>query len=159
MIGLYSRKPRICLIKYCIEKEKRCCHLNYECGATMVSLITTIVAMVPMVAVLSLSVSIYKWEQLHIEAESLAQEYIFTCRKTVYEKTLITDYDNNNSIPKQQTKEMTKMLSACDKNMLYYKWRCELDSSKFFCSNSALDGYLTLRGIENTERPTVFTKA
>jgi hypothetical protein len=77
---------------------------------------------------------------------------------TVYEKTLITD-DNNNSIPKQQTKEMTKMLSACDKNMLYYKWRCELDSSKFFCSNSALDGYLILRGIENTERPTVFTKA
>ena len=83
------------MIKYCIEKEKRCCHLNYECGATMVSLITTIVAMVPMVAVLSLSVSIYKWEQLHIEAESLAQEYIFTCRKTVYEMTLIAD-DNNN---------------------------------------------------------------
>ena len=153
MIGLYSRKPRICLIKYCIEKEKRYCHLNYECGATMVSLITTIVAMVPVVAVLSLSVSIYKWEQLHIEAESLAQEYIFTCRKTVYEKTLITD--DNNSIPKQQT----KMLSACDKNMLYYKWRCQLDSSKSFCSNSALDGYLILRGIENTERPTVFTKA
>lgn len=114
--------------------------------------------MVPVVAVLSLSVSIYKWEQLHIEAESLAQEYIFTCRKTVYEKTLITD-DNNNNIPKQQTKEMTKMLSACDKNMLYYKWRCQLDSSKSFCSNSALDGYLILRGIENTERPTVFTKA
>lgn len=40
-----------------------------------------------------------------------------------------------------------------------YKWRCELDSSKFFCSNSALDGYLILRGIENTERPAVFTKA
>ena len=119
----------------------------------MVSLITTIVAMVPVVAVLSLSVSIYKWEQLHIEAENLAQEYIFTCRKTVYEKTLITD--DNNSIPKQQT----KMLSACDKNMLYYKWRCQLDSSKSFCSNSALDGYLILRGIENTERPTVFTKA
>jgi hypothetical protein len=158
MIRLYSRKTRKYLIKYCIEKEKRCCHLNYKCGATMVSLITTIVAMVPVVAVLSLSVSIYKWEQLHIEAESLAQEYIFTCRKTVYEKTLITD-DNNNSIPKQQTKEMTKMLSACDKNMLYYKWRCQLDSSKSFCSNSALDGYLILRGIENTERPTVFTKA
>lgn len=157
MIRLYSRKPRKCLIKYCIEKEKRCCHLNYERGATMVSLITTIVAMVPVVAVLSLSVSIYKWEQLHIEAESLAQEYIFTCRKTVYERTLITD--DNNSIPKQQIKEMTKMLSACDKNMLYYKWRCQLDSSKSFCSNSALDGYLILRGIENTERPTVFTKA
>jgi hypothetical protein len=158
MIRLYSRKPRKCLIKYYIEKEKRSCHLNYECGATMVSLITTIVAMVPVVALLSLSVSIYKWEQLHIEAESLAQEYIFTCRKTVYEKTLITD-DNNNSIPKQQTKEMTRMLSVCDKNMLYYKWRCQLDSSKSFCSNSALDGYLILRGIENTERPTVFTKA
>ena len=157
MIRLYSRKPRKCLIKYCIEKEKRYCHLNYECGATMVSLITTIVAMVPVVAVLSLSVSIYKWEQLHIEAESLAQEYIFTCRKIVYERTLITD--DNNSIPKQQIKEMTKMLSACDKNMLYYKWRCQLDSSKSFCSNSALDGYLILRGIENTERPTVFTKA
>ena len=158
MIRLYSRKPRKCLIKYCIEKEKRCCPLNYKCGATMVSLITTVVTMVPVVAVLSLSVSIYKWEQLHIEAESLAQEYIFTCRKTAYEKSLITD-DNNNSIPKQQTKEMTKMLSACDKNMLYYKWRCQLDSSKSFCSNSALDGYLILRGIENTERPTVFTKA
>ena len=157
MIRLYSRKPRKCLIKYCIEKDKRCCHLNYECGATMVSLITTIVTMVPVVAVLSLSVSIYKWEQLHIEAESLAQEYIFTCRKIVYERTLITD--DNNSIPKQQIKEMTKMLSACDKNMLYYKWRCQLDSSKSFCSNSALDGYLILRGIENTERPTVFTKA
>ena len=142
------------MIKYCIEKEKRCCHLNYECGATMVSLITTIVAIVPMVAVLSLSVSIYKWEQLHLEAESLAQEYIFTCRKTVYEKTPIAE-DNNNRIPKEQTKEMT----TCDKNMLYYKWRCELDSSKFFCSNSALDGYLILRGIENVERPTVFTKA
>jgi hypothetical protein len=154
MIRSYSRRPRKCLIKYCIEKEKRCCHLNYECGATMVSLITTIVAIVPMVAVLSLSVSIYKWEQLHLEAESLAQEYIFTCRKTVYEKTPIAE-DNNNRIPKEQTKEMT----TCDKNMLYYKWRCELDSSKFFCSNSALDGYLILRGIENVERPTVFTKA
>jgi hypothetical protein len=123
----------------------------------MVSLITTIVAIVPMIAVLSLSVSVYKWEQLHIEAESLAQEYIFTCRKTAHEKTLIAD--EYNSIPKQQTKEMTKMLSACDKNMLYYKWRCQLDSSKSFCSNSALDGYLILRGIENAERPTVFTKA
>ena len=154
MIGLYSRKPRICLIKYCIEKEKRYYLLSYDYGTTMVSLITTIVVMVPMVAVLSLSVSIYKWEQLHIEAESLAQEYIFTCRKTAYGETYIAD---NSGISKDQIKKITNVLSSCDKNMLYYKWRCELDSSKSFCSNSALDGYLILRGIENTETPTVFT--
>ena len=156
MISLYPIWPRICLIKYCIEKEKRYYLLSYDYRAKMVSLITTIVAMVPMVAMLSLSASMYKWEQLHLQAESLAQEYIFTCRKTAYGETHIGD---NNGIPKEQIKKMTKALSGCDKNMLYYKWRCELDSSKFFCSNSALDGYLILRGIENTERLAVFTKA
>jgi hypothetical protein len=134
-------------------------------GATMVSLVTTIVTMIPIVAILSLSVSIYKWEQLHIEAESLAQEYIFTCRLTLYQMTLTADDGNNNNnnnedrISKDQTNKMTKLLSVCDKNMLYFKWRCELDSSKSFCSNSALDGYLILRGIENIERPATFTKA
>ena len=147
------------MIKYFIEKEKRDGHISYEGGATMVSLITTIATMVPMVAMLSLSVSIYKWEQLHTEAESLAQEYIFICRKAVYEMTLVASDNDNNGTPNDQIKKMTKLLSACDKNMLYYKWRCELDSSKFFCSNSALDGYLILRGIENTERPATFTKA
>ena len=53
---------------------------------------------------------------------------------------------------------MTKVLSSCDDRMLYYKGRCELDSSKVFCSNSALEGYLILRGIENAERPIGFTR-
>jgi len=59
--------PRICLIKYRIEKEKRRYHLSYGCAATVMSLITRIVAMVPTVAMLSLSASMYKWEQLHPE--------------------------------------------------------------------------------------------
>src|SRR5918996_2262363 len=84
MISFYPIWPRICLIKYCIEKEKRYYLLSYDYGATMVSLITTIVAMVPMVAILSLSASMYKWEQLHLEAESLAEDYIFTCRKAAH---------------------------------------------------------------------------
>jgi hypothetical protein len=44
----------------------------------MVSLIMTIVVMVPMATMLSLSVSMYKWEQQHLEAESIAEGYIYT---------------------------------------------------------------------------------
>ena len=52
----------------------------------MVSLIMTIVAMVPMVAMLSLSVSMYKWEQQHLEAENIAEDYIYTCRESSIRK-------------------------------------------------------------------------
>lgn len=121
----------------------------------MTSLIMVIIAIVPLAAMVSLSASMYKWEQLHLDAEGLAEEYIFTCRKAAYGETHLGD---NNEIPKDQMKKMTKVLSGCDKNMLYYKWRCDLDSTTFFCSNSTLDGYLILRGIENAERPAVFTK-
>jgi hypothetical protein len=54
--------------------------------------------------------------------------------------------------------KMVNMLAGCDDNMLYYKGRCELQPTKVFCSNSALDGYLILRGIENAERPVGFTQ-
>ena len=50
----------------------------------MVSLIMTIIAMVPMVAMLSLSVSMLEWEQQHLEAENLAEEYISTCSEGVW---------------------------------------------------------------------------
>ena len=121
----------------------------------MTSLMMVIIAIVPMVAILSLSASIYRWEQLHLEAESLAEDYIFTCRKVAH------TYIHNsglNETPNDQINEMAKLLSNCDRDMLYYKGRCELESSKFFCSNTALDGYLILRGIENAERPVGSTK-
>jgi hypothetical protein len=121
----------------------------------MVSLIMTIIAMVPMVAMLSLSVSMYKWEQQHLEAENLAEEYIYTCREAAYGEIHLS---NINKIPRDQLSNMAKVLSSCDDHMLYYKGRCELDSSKRFCSNSALEGYLILRGIENAERPAGFIK-
>ena len=121
----------------------------------MVSLTMTIVAMVPMVAMLSLSVSMYKWEQQHMEAERIAEEYIYTCREAAY---AITHLNSINEIPKDPIGKMTKVLSSCDDRMLYYKGRCELNSSKVFCSNSALEGYLILRGIENAERPAGFTR-
>ena len=60
--------------------------------------------------------------------------------------------------PKDPIGKMTKVLSSCDDRMLYYKGRCELDSSKVFCSNSALEGYLILRGTENAERPAGYTR-
>jgi hypothetical protein len=110
----------------------------------LVSLIMTIVAMVPIVTMLSLSISLYKWEQQHIEAENFADEYIYACRKTAYAQT---HHNNINEVPKDR---MGKM-AICDDRMLYYKGRCELDSSRFFCSNSAIKGYLILRGIENVE--------
>ena len=155
MISLYQTRPRTYLIKYCIEKKKRCCLLSYDCGATMASLIMTIIAMVPMVAMLSLSVSMYKWEQQHLEAESIAEEYIYTCREAAYEET---HRNSINEIPREQIGKMPKVLSRCDDHLLYYKGRCELNSSKFFCSNSALEGYLILRGLENAERPAGFTR-
>ena len=49
--------------------------------------------------------------------------------------------------------KMVNVLASCDDDMLYYKGRCELQPTKVFCYNSALDGYLILRGIENAERP------
>lgn len=103
-----------------------------------------------MVAMLSLSVSMYKWEQQHLEAENLAEEYIYTCREAVYGEIHLS--------PRDQLSKMAKVLSSCDDHMLYYKGRCESDSSKLFCSNSALEGYLILRGIENAERPAGFIK-
>lgn len=121
----------------------------------MTSLIMAIAAIIPMIAVVSVSASMYKWEQQHLEAENLAEEYIYTCRKAAYREIYLS---NINEIPIDQINRMGKVLQSCDDNMLYYKGRCELDSSKFFCSNSALDGYLILRGIENTERPVGFTK-
>ena len=110
----------------------------------------TIVAMVRMVAMLSLSVSMYKWEQQHLETEAIAEDYIYTRREAAYAKTHLNSI---NELSKHQIGKMTMVLSSCDDRMLNYKGRCELDYSKVFCSNSALEGYLILRGVENPERP------
>jgi hypothetical protein len=50
----------------------------------MVSLTITISAIVPMIAMVSLSAYMYKWEQQHLAAENLAKNYIYTWRKAVY---------------------------------------------------------------------------
>ena len=114
-----------------------------------------ILVIAPIAALVSLSASMYKWEQQHLEAENLAEEYIYTCREAAYGEI---HPSNINKIPRDQLSNMAKVLSSCDDHMLYYKGRCELDSSKLFCSNSALKGYLILRGIENAERPAGFIK-
>ena len=119
----------------------------------MSSPLMAILAIAPIAALVSLSASMYKWEQHHLEAERLAGDYIFTCRAT-YREILV-----NHHISKDQMEKMVNVLAGCDHNMLYYKGRCELRLTKVFCSNSALDGYLMLRGIENTERPVGFTKS
>ena len=121
----------------------------------MSSPLVAILAIAPIAALVSLSASIYKWEQQHLEAESIAEEYIYTCREAAYGEIHLS---NINKIPRDQLSKMTKVLSSCDDHMLYYKGRCELDSSKLFCSDSALEGYLILRGIENAERPAGFTR-
>jgi hypothetical protein len=121
----------------------------------MSSPLVAILAIAPIAALVSLSASIYKWEQQHLEAESIAEEYIYTCREAAYGEIHLSDI---NKIPRDQISKMAKVLSSCDDHMLYYKGRCELDSSKLFCSNSALEGYLILRGIENAERPAGFTR-
>ena len=36
----------------------------------------TVVGIAPMALILSLSAFMYKWEQQHLEAESIAEEYI-----------------------------------------------------------------------------------
>jgi hypothetical protein len=120
----------------------------------MSSPLITILAIAPIAALVSLSASMYKWEQQHLEAESIAEEYIYTCRGAAYGEIHLS---NINKIPSDQLSKMAKVLSSCDDHMLYYKGRCELDSSKLFCSDSALEGYLILRGIENAERPIGFT--
>jgi hypothetical protein len=120
----------------------------------MSSPLMAILAIAPIAALVSLSASMYKWEQQHLEAESIAEEYIYTCRGAAYGEIHIS---NINKIPRDQLSKMAKVLSSCDDHMLYYKGRCELDSSKLFCSDSALEGYLILRGIENAERPIGFT--
>jgi len=120
----------------------------------VVSLVTTVVGIAPMALVLSLSAFIYKWEQQDLEAESVAEEYIYTCRNAAYKEIHATD----NQIPRNQMNKLTNILSGCDENMLYYKGRCELNPTKILCSGSTLDGYLLLRGIESVERPVGFTK-
>jgi hypothetical protein len=120
----------------------------------MSSPLMAILVIAPIAALVSLSASMYKWEQQHLEAENLAEEYIYTCRKATYGEIHLS---NINKIPRDQLSKMAKVLSSCDDHMLYYKGRCELDSPKLFCSNSALEGYLILRGIENAERPIGFT--
>ena len=47
----------------------------------MSSPLMAILAIAPIAALISLSVSMYKWEQQHMEAESIAEEYIYTCRE------------------------------------------------------------------------------
>ena len=121
----------------------------------MSSPLMAILVIAPIAALVSLSASMYKWEQQHLEAENLAEEYIYTCRKATYGEIHLS---NINKIPRDQLSKMAKVLSSCDDHMLYYKGRCELDSPKLFCSNSALEGYLILRGIENAERPAGFVK-
>ena len=121
----------------------------------MSSPLMAILAIAPIAALVSLSASMYKWEQQHLEAESIAEEYIYTCREAAYGEIHLS---NINKIPRDQLSKMAKVLSSCDDHMLYYKGRCELDSSKLFCSDSALEGYLILRGIENAERPAGFTR-
>ena len=37
-----------------------------------------ILAIAPIAALVSLSASMYKWDQQHLEAESIAEEYIYT---------------------------------------------------------------------------------
>jgi hypothetical protein len=120
----------------------------------VVSLVITVVGIAPLALVLSLSIFMYKWEQQDLEAENIAEEYIYTCRNAAYKETHTAD----DQIPKNQMSKLANTLSGCDENMLYYKGRCELDPAKIFCSNSMLDGYLMLRGIENVERPIGFTK-
>jgi hypothetical protein len=119
----------------------------------MSSPLMAILAIAPIAALISLSASMYKWEQQHLQAESLAGDYIFTCREAAYREILV-----NQDIPKDQMEKIVDVLAGCDDNMLYYKGRCELQPTKDFCSNSSLDGYLILRGIENAERPAGFTK-
>ena len=121
----------------------------------MSSPLMAILVIAPIAALVSLSASMYKWEQQHLEAENLAEEYIYTCREATYGEI---HPSNINKIPRDQLSNMAKVLSSCDDHMLYYKGRCELDSSKRFCFNSALEGYLILRGIENAERPAGFVK-
>ena len=121
----------------------------------MSSPLMAVLVIAPIAALVSLSASMYKWEQQHLEAESIAEEYIYTCRGAAYGEIHLS---NINKIPRDQLSKMAKVLSSCDNHMLYYKGRCELDSSKLFCSDSALEGYLILRGIENAERPAGFTR-
>ena len=97
----------------------------------------------------------YKWEQEDLDAENIAEEYIYTCRSAAYKEIHTVD----NRIHRNQMSKLTNTLSYCDENMLYFKGCCELDPTKTFCSNSMLDGYLMLRGIENVERPAGFTKS
>ena len=123
------------------------------------SLVITVVGIASMALILSLSIFIYKWEQQNLEAESIAEEYIYTCRNAAYKEIHTVDnYTVVNRTHRNQMSKLTNILSDCDENMLYYKGRCELDPTKIFCSNSMLDGYLLLRGIENAERPVGFTK-
>ena len=74
-----------------LERRKRCYLVVYGDGAGMVSLAMTIVAITPIALMLSLSASMYKLEQQHLEAENLAEEYIYTCRKAAYIESHLGD--------------------------------------------------------------------
>jgi len=84
----------------------------------MVSLAITIGAIVPMIAMVSLSAYLYKWEQQHLSAENLAIDHIYTCRKAVYAETHLRDLDE---IPLNQLDRLAHTLMNCDDGMLTTK--------------------------------------
>ena len=47
----------------------------------------------------------YKWEQQHLEAETIAEDYIYTCREAAY---AITHLNSINEIPQRSNRQNDK---------------------------------------------------
>ena len=70
-------------------------------------------------------------------------ETIFTCRNAAQRELRTVDTLGN--ITSEEATRNTKVLTSCDKQMLFYRDQCQEDASKSYCADPALEGYFLVR--------------
>ena len=70
-------------------------------------------------------------------------ETIFTCRNAA-QRELRTD-DTLGNITSEEANRNAKVLTSCDKQMLFYRDQCQEDASESYCADPALEGYFLVR--------------
>jgi hypothetical protein len=86
-------------------------HMNKACNIKLLA--SDAMVTIPLIAIANISAPMYKWEQIHIEADSVAEDYVFTSKKEAYRFMLMALEQ------KQSNDVLKKVLPICDDNMLY----------------------------------------
>ncbi|MGI8833394.1 MAG: hypothetical protein ACR2IS_12285 [Nitrososphaeraceae archaeon] len=68
---------------------------------------------------------------------------IFTCRNAAQRELRTVDTLGN--ITSEEANRNAKVLTSCDKQMLFYRDQCQEDPSESYCADPALKGYFLVR--------------